>query len=293
MWEYTDKLKDHFFNPRNVGEIEEPDGVGEVGSLACGDALKLTFKLDANGRITDAKFKTFGCASAIATSSVLTEMIKGLTLNEAMKVTNKDIAEYLGGLPEQKMHCSVMGREALEAAIENYQSGGKKKHELEGNVICTCFGVTDKEIERVIRENNLTTVEEVTNYCKAGGGCGGCQGEIEKIIEKIQGDIIAEAPVSTPRRAGKLTNIQKIQLIQQTINEQIRPALRAHGGNIELIDVEGNKVVVAFRGMCAQCKLADFTMKDVVEAKLREFVSEQLFVEEDKESAQHPHNHRE
>jgi len=293
MWEYTDKLKDHFFNPRNVGEIEDPDGVGEVGSLACGDALKLTFKLDANGRITDAKFKTFGCASAIATSSVLTEMIKGLTLDEATKVTNKDIAEYLGGLPEQKMHCSVMGREALEAAIENYKSGGKKKHELEGNVICTCFGVTDKEIERVIRENNLTMVEEVTNYCKAGGGCGGCQGEIEKIIEKIQGDIITESPVSTPLRAGKLTNIQKIQLIQQTINEQIRPALRAHGGNIELIDVEGNKVVVAFRGMCAQCKLADFTMKDVVEAKLREFVSEQLFVEEDKESAQHPHNHRE
>ncbi len=293
MWEYTDKLKDHFFNPRNVGEIEDPHGVGEVGSLACGDALKLTFKLDAKGRIAEAKFKTFGCASAIATSSVLTEMIKGLTLDEAAKVTNKDIAEYLGGLPEQKMHCSVMGREALEAAIENYKSGGKKKHELEGNVICTCFGVTDKEIERVIRENNLTTVEEVTNYCKAGGGCGGCQGEIEKIIEKIQGDIITEAPVSTPRRAGKLTNIQKIQLIQQTINEQIRPALRAHGGNIELIDVEGNKVIVAFRGMCAQCRLTEFTMKDVVEAKLREFVSEELFVEEDRESAQQPHNHRE
>lgn len=293
MWEYTDKLKDHFFNPRNVGEIEDPDGVGEVGSLACGDALKLTFKLDAKGRITDAKFKTFGCASAIATSSVLTEMIKGLTLDEATKVTNKDIAEHLGGLPEQKMHCSVMGREALEAAIENYQSGGKKKHELEGNVICTCFGVTDKEIERVIHENNLTTVEEVTNYCKAGGGCGGCQGEIEKIIEKIQGDKITEVPVSALRRAGRLTNIQKIQLIQQTLNEQIRPALRAHGGDIELIDVEGNKVIVAFRGMCAQCRLAEFTMKDVVEAKLRELVSEELFVEEDKDSAKQPHNHRE
>jgi NifU-like protein len=293
MWEYTDKLKDHFFNPRNVGEIEDPDGIGEVGSLACGDALKLMFKLDANGRIAEAKFKTFGCASAIATSSVLTEMIKGLSLEQAAKVTNKDIADYLGGLPEQKMHCSVMGREALEAAIENYQSGGKKKHELEGNVICTCFGVTDKEIERVIRENNLTTVEEVTNYCKAGGGCGGCQSEIEKMIEKIQPDEIKQAPVTVARRAGKLTNIQKIQLIQQTINEQIRPALRAHGGNIELIDVEGNKVVVAFRGMCAQCRLAELTMKDVVEAKLKEFVSEELFVEEDKESAQQPHNHRE
>jgi len=292
MWEYTDKVKEHFFNPRNVGEIEDADGIGEVGSMACGDALKLTFKLDKNGKIADAKFKTFGCASAIATSSVLTELIKGKTIDEAARVTNKDIADYLGGLPEQKMHCSVMGREALEAAIENYRTGGREKHKLEGKVVCTCFGVTDKEIERVIRENNLTTVEEVTNYCKAGGGCGGCKGEIEKIIEKIQGEKIKDIPVSPPRKGGKLTNIQKIQLIQQTINEQIRPALRAHGGNIELVDVEGNKVVVAFRGMCAQCRLTEFTMKDVVEAKLREFVAGELFVEEDKDSAQQPHNHR-
>ncbi len=209
MWEYTDKLKDHFFNPRNVGEVENPDGIGEVGSLACGDALKLTFKLDENGRIKEAKFKTFGCASAIATSSVLTEMIKGLTLDEAIKVTNKDIADYLGGLPEQKMHCSVMGREALEAAIENFQTGGKKKHALEGNVVCTCFGVTDKEIERVIRENNLTTVEEVTNYCKAGGGCGGCKDQIEKLIEQIQPDK-PKVPHVTPVKTGKLTNIKKV-----------------------------------------------------------------------------------
>jgi NifU-like protein len=292
MWEYTDKVKEHFFNPHNVGEIENPDGVGEVGSLACGDALRLTFKLDKTGRIADAKFKTFGCASAIATSSVLTDMIKGLTLEEAAKITNRDIANYLGGLPEQKMHCSVMGREALEAAIENYRSGGKKKHELEGKVVCTCFGVTEKEIERVIRDNDLTTVEQVTNYCKAGGGCGGCKGEIEKIIERIQGDKAGRVLETAPRWAGRLTNIQKIQMIQQTINEQIRPALRAHGGDIELIDVDGNKVIVAFRGMCAQCRLTEFTMKDVVEAKLREFVSKDLFVEEDKDSTQQPHNHK-
>ena len=292
MWEYTDKVRDHFFNPRNVGEIPDADGVGEVGSLACGDALKLTFKLDEKGRIKDAKFKTFGCASAIATSSVLTEIIKGLTLEEAAKVTNKDIADYLGGLPEQKMHCSVMGREALEASIENYRTGGKKKHELEGRVVCICFGVTEKEIKRVILENNLTTVEQVTNYCKAGGGCGGCQGEIEKIIERVQGDRAKEKATAAPAKGHKLTNIQKIQLIQQTINEQIRPALRADGGNIELIDVVGDKVIVAFRGMCAQCHLAEFTIKDVVEARLREFVGPELYVEEDKDSADQQHHHR-
>jgi NifU-like protein len=285
MWEYTDKVKDHFFNPHNVGEIEDADGVGEVGSLACGDALKLTFKLDKNGKIKEAKFKTFGCASAIATSSVLTDMIKGLTLDEAAKITNRDIANYLGGLPEQKMHCSVMGREALEAAIENYRGGGKKKHELEGKVVCTCFGVTENEIERVIRENDLTTVEQVTNYCKAGGGCGGCKGEIEKIIENIQGEKAGRILETAPRWAGRLTNIQKIQMIQQTINEQIRPALRADGGDIELIDVDGNKVIVALRGMCAQCAIADITMKDLVEAKLREFVSDELYVEESKDAA--------
>ena len=265
MWEYTDKVRDHFFNPRNVGEIEDADGVGEVGSLACGDALKLTFKLDEDGRIADAKFKTFGCASAIATSSVLTELIKGKTLDEAMKVTNKDIADVLGGLPEQKMHCSVMGREALEAAVANYRGGDVKKHELEGHVVCTCFGVTETEIERVIRENDLATVEQVTNYCKAGGGCGGCHGEIEKIIARFQGE---------------------------KVKEHAPPAPRAHGGNIELIDIEGNKVTVAFRGMCAQCHLAEFTMKDVVETKLREFVSEDLFVEEDKDSVEEGHVHK-
>jgi len=291
MWEYSEKLKDHFFNPRNVGEIEDADGVGEVGSLACGDALRLTFKLDENGRIKDAKFKTFGCASAIATASVLTEMIKGKTIEEAAKITNKDIAEYLGGLPEQKMHCSVMGREALEAAIENYRSGGKKRHVLEGNIVCTCFGVTDKEIERVIQENDLQTVEQVTNYCKAGGGCGGCKGQIKQILNKVRDNQAKQKVEKVTARGRRLTNIQKIQLIQQTINEQVRPALRAHGGNIELIDVIGNKVIVAFRGMCAQCKLAEFTAKDVVEAKLREFVSEDLYVEEDTDSTRQGHEH--
>lgn len=279
MWDYNPKVMEYFLHPKNVGEIENPDGVGEEGSLACGDMLKLTFKLDKDGRIADVKFKTFGCASAIASSSIMTEMIKGLTLEEAAKVTNKDIVEKLGGLPEQKMHCSVMGMEALQAAIANYRSGkGLPPKKLEGKIVCTCFGVTDKEIEKVIMENDLDSVEQVTNYCKAGGGCGSCRGEIQMIIDKIRGK--KETGAATSAGPKKLTNLQKIQLIQKTINEQIRPLLKAHGGDIDLIDVEGSKVVVAFRGMCSQCPTAEFTMKDVVEARLHEFVSEDIIVEE-------------
>ena len=126
MWEYTAKVKEHFLNPKNVGVIENADGVGEVGSLACGDALTLYIKLDENKLIKDAKFQTFGCASAIASSSALTEIIKGLSLEDAKKITNDDIANYLGGLPKEKMHCSVMGRVALEKAIVNSGGGPKK-----------------------------------------------------------------------------------------------------------------------------------------------------------------------
>lgn len=182
MWDYTEKVVDHFLHPRNVGEIEHPDGIGEVGSMACGDMLKITIKVE-NNRIADIKFKTFGCASAIASSSAMTEMVKGKTLEEAEKITNKQIAEYLGGLPTQKMHCSVLGREALQAAIDNYRGKSAPRKQLEGRVICKCFGVTETEIEKVARENNLKTVEEVTNYTKAGGGCGECKGEIQKILD--------------------------------------------------------------------------------------------------------------
>jgi len=277
MWDYTDKVRDHFLNPRNVGEMKEADAVGEVGSLACGDALKLSFKLDENERIKEAKFQTFGCASAIASSSALTEIIKGMTLDEAEKVTNKDIADYLGGLPQEKMHCSVMGREALEAAIANYRGEEPPQHtHIEGNVVCNCFGVTDTEMKRVIQENNLKTVEEVTNYTKAGGACETCIPDIEKILAAMAGKE-SEAPVETKAKP-KLTNIQKMHLIQETIERDIRPSLRADGGDIELIDIDVNRVIVAFRGVCAQCPSSEITLKENVEKKLKEFVSDEIIV---------------
>ena len=273
MWEYTDKVKDHFLHPRNVGEVDSADGVGEVGSLACGDALKLTFKLDEEKRIQDIKFKTFGCGSAIASSSALTEMVKGMTLEEAEKVTNQDIADYLGGLPKEKMHCSVMGRDALEKAIAYYRGEPEKK--LEGEIVCECFGVTDVEIERAVRENNLTAVEEVTDYTKAGGGCESCHDKIQEIIDKVNGK-----PHIAHRKPSQLTNIQKIQLIQETLEREIKPSLKQDGGDIELIDVDGNAVLVKLRGTCATCVASQVTLKHYVESKLREMVTPELVVEE-------------
>ncbi|MFH1836707.1 MAG: Fe-S cluster assembly protein NifU, partial [Candidatus Omnitrophota bacterium] len=187
MWDYTDKVMEHFRDPQNVGEIEKPDAIGEVGSIVCGDALRLTLRIDKKTeKILDAKFKTFGCASAIASSSVLTEIIKGMTVTEAAKVTNKDIAEKLGGLPEEKLHCSVMGMEALEKAIANYRGAPAEKKVIgEEKIICKCFSVTDGKIIRAIRENNIKTVEGVTHYTKAGGGCGKCAPEIEKLLNEF------------------------------------------------------------------------------------------------------------
>src|SRR4030042_1316375 len=271
MWEYTDKVKNHFLNPRKVGVVENADGVGEVGSLACGDALKLTFKLDGNKRIEDVKFQTFGCASAIASSSALTEMLKGLSLEEAKKITNEDIAEYLGGLPKEKMHCSVMGREALEKAIAYYLGEIEKK--TEGKIVCECFGVTDLEIERAVRENNLQSIEDVTDYVKAGGGCGKCHENIQAIIDSVR-----KKEPATKDKPRKLTNIQKINLITETLNKRINPALNKDGGDIELVDVDGNLVLVKLRGTCATCRASEVTLKHYVEKKLQEFVAAGLVV---------------
>src|SRR5665647_647224 len=232
MWEYSDKVLEHFLHPRNVGEVQDPDGVALVGNIACGDALKLTFKVDENGKIVEAKFKTFGCASAIASASALTEMIKGMTVEEAGNLTNQDIADYLGGLPKEKMHCSVMGREALEKAIAHFK--GVPVAEAAGEIICECFGVTEPEIERAVRENDLKTVEEVTNYTKAGGGCGGCHEAIQEIIDRVRA---LPGPAAVKPR---LTNLQKIKMIEETIAREIRPSLQHDGGDIELIDVVGN-----------------------------------------------------
>ncbi len=273
MWEYTEKVKEHFLNPRNVGLIENADGTGEVGSLSCGDALTLTLKIDSSDKIIDAKFKTFGCASAIASSSALTEMVIGLTIEEASEITNEDIADFLGGLPKEKMHCSVMGRDALERAISNFKGLEEKK--IEGEIVCECFGVTDIEINRAVNENNLRTLEEVVSYVKAGGGCGNCHDKIQDIIDQNTGNIQIQ-----DKAPKKLSNIQIMKLVEDTLVREIKPQLAKDGGDIELVDIDGVKIYVKLCGSCATCQKSQITLKNYVEAKLREYVSHDIVVEE-------------
>ncbi len=261
MWDYSEKVMDHYRNPRNVGSIDNADAVGIAGSLTCGDQLKIYLKIE-NNIVTDAKFQTFGCGSAVASSSILTEMIIGKTLDEVKKITNKDIADELGGLPPEKMHCSVMGYEALEDALKKYSADGyvdldeildehygtNKKEKI----ICTCFQITENMIWDAIKQNGLKTVEEVTNYTKA---------VIQDVIDTYYNKEKAEEQ--------KLTPTQWILKVNNIIETQISPELQKDGGDIELIDIKNKSIYVKLRGKCSGCKNSIMTLKNFVEKTLQ------------------------
>lgn len=275
MWDYSETVKEHFYNPRNAGELELANATGDVGSLSCGDALRLMLKVNPETEIIeDAGFQTFGCGSAIASSSALTEMIKGMTVDEALTVSNQDIADYLDGLPPEKMHCSVMGREALQAAIANYRGEEWADDHEEGALICKCFAIDEVMIEDTVRANNLTTVEEVANYTKAGGGCASCHEGIEEILIRVMAeagktfDPSAEAPEvdTTPETLvdgiSGMFIMKRIKRIE-TIIESIRPQLQADRGDIELVEVMGNTIYVNMTGDCSGCQMAAQTLGGV------------------------------
>lgn len=264
MWDYTKEVMEHYRNPKNVGKIDDADAIGEAGSLACGDALKIYLKID-NGIVTDAKFQTFGCGSAVASSSVLTEMIIGKPLEEVKKITNKEIADQLGGLPPEKMHCSVMGHEALENALSQYFNEDITEP-TKDKIICKCFSVTEKQILNAIKENNLKTIDDVTNYTKAGGACGHCKDSIQAILNKYYN-------IEPEKKEPPLTHTQRILKINHIIENQISPELRKDGGDIELVDIDGNKVLVKLRGSCSGCKNSTLTLKSFVETTLREVLA--------------------
>ncbi|GAB2182148.1 Fe-S cluster assembly protein NifU [Denitratisoma sp. agr-D3] len=280
MWDYSDKVREHFFDPKNSGPLEDANGVGDVGSIKCGDALRLMLKVDPETDvILDAHFQTFGCGSAIASSSALTEIIKGMTLDEALKVSNQDIADYLDGLPPEKMHCSVMGREALQAAVANYRGEVWTDDHEEGALVCKCFAIDAVMIEDTVRANSLTTVEEVTNYTKAGGGCSACHEQIEEIIAKVVKETApaaaaAPAPKAEPKPEAKpqLTSYQRMRKIEEVV-ESIRPMLIKDGGDIEIVEVSGKDIYVNLKGACAGCMMEQATLGGV-QQKLIEALGE-------------------
>jgi NifU-like protein len=295
MWNYTDKVKEHFFNPKNAGVLDGANAVGEVGSITCGDALKLMMNVNPETNvIEDARFQTFGCGSAIASSSALTEMIIGKTVDEALLLTNRDIAAYLGGLPPEKMHCSVMGAEALRAAIAAYKGEEWDDDHEEGELVCKCFGIDAAMIERAVTVNGLTTLEEVTHYTKAGGSCQTCHEKIEDVLDAVLAKtgalkpakahapgtvgldaILPLKPKEAPAAAApKLTNVQRMQAIMTAI-EEIRPQIQKDGGDVELVDIDGKDIYVRLSGACSGCSQSAGTMMGVqmkLVEKLGEFV---------------------
>ena len=269
MWDYTDKVKEHYKNPKNVGAIEDADAIGEAGSLSCGDALKIYLKIDEDGIVTDAKFQTFGCGSAVASASALTEIIIGKHIDEVEKITNQNIADALGGLPAQKMHCSVMGKEALEAALSSYRGESTDK---KSRVVCQCFGVTENLIREVVQHNKLKTVKEITIYTKAGGACGKCTDDIQNILN----DELQKLGELSPKKP--LTKTQMIVKVNNILENYIAEELRKDGGDIELIDIDGNNIYVNLQGACKNCPSSNLTLKNFVENVLREHLGEEVNV---------------
>lgn len=313
-WEYSEKTKQLFMDAvqgkpgTHLGEIENPDGLGEHGSIACGDAMRFTFRVKRHPSdptqdiITEAKYLTFGCTSAIASSEALCEIIEkgSYTPITALKIRNSDIVDYLNGLPEQKIHCSVMGAEALEAAVFNWaQRRGVDLKKLgidihneeteEGRMVCKCFSLTEPYIKRKIVELNLRTIPQITNAIKAGGGCASCHhvpGGLQDLLDQVWGGQAASAgsglvqlPILPSEPAvPEFSPYQFAKKVERVIEEYIRPALRADGGDVEIMDIKGTLVYCSLRGACSSCAGATQTLKMMIERSLKDQVDERIRV---------------
>jgi NifU-like protein len=316
-WEYSEKTKQLFMDAvhgkpgTHLGEIENPDGIGEHGSISCGDSMRFTFRVERHPTdptkdvIVEAKYLTFGCTSAIASSEALCTMIEQhrYTPLEALKISNHDIVKFLGGLPEQKIHCSVMGAEALEAAVFNWaQKRGVDLERLgvdihadeqqEGRIVCKCFSLTEPYIRRKIRELNLHTLADITNAIKAGGACTSCQhvpGGLQDLLDetwgKKTGGASALTQITLPGLAATAAEPQRVlspyqfsKKVEKVIDEQVRPLLKQDGGDVEVVDIKDTLVYCRLGGACQGCCGASMTLRMVVERTLKEAVDEHIRV---------------
>ncbi len=310
-WEYSEKTKELFMDAihgkpgTHLGEIEEPDGMGEHGSIACGDAMRFTFRVEKDENdptrdvITEAKYLTFGCTSAIASSEALCSLIEGgrYTPIDALKITNKDIVDYLEGLPAQKIHCSVMGAEALEAAVFDWaKRRGVNLSELgvelpaveeqDGRIVCECFSITEPYLKRKIEELNLKTIPEITDALKAGGGCASCHhtpGGLQDVLNEVWGTqksdtagVDTAVATSAAEADGPASPYQFGKSVEKALDDYVRPMLQADGGDIELVDIKDFLIYVRLRGACASCVGAEATLRSMVELNLKNQVDQRI-----------------
>ncbi len=318
-WEYSEKTKQLFMDAvhgkpgTHLGEVENPDGLGEHGSIVCGDALRFTFRVERNADplkdvIVEARYLTFGCTSAIAASEALCAILeqRRCTPLEALKITNRDIVDFLEGLPAQKIHCSVMGAEALESAVFNWaqkrgvdldQAGVKLKmtDDAEGRIVCKCFSVSEPYLRSKIRELNLHTIAEITGALKAGGACMQCHhapGGLQDILDDVwkgapapadaafeapePEEALHPAPAAAPE--GGLSPFQFMRRVEAVVNTDIRPMLNQDGGDMELVDIKDRNVYCRLVGACAGCPGAASTLKFMVEQMLKDRVDERIRV---------------
>lgn len=308
LWEqYSNKVSDRMNDPRHLGDMTEEEAkakggkliVADWGAEACGDAVRLYWIVDPNtNKILDAKFKSFGCGTAIASSDVMAEMSIGLTVDEAMKITNLDVERALRdeedkpAIPPQKMHCSVMAYDVIKKAASIYKGVDMSVLE-EADIVCECARVNLGTIKDVIRINDLKTIEEITHYTKAGAFCKSCVkpgGHEERKYYLV--DILKETRAEMEREKfhkilaekdfKSMNLIQRHRAVERVLDEEVRNMLAADGGSLEVADMKVEdsltEVYIHFEGACANCPSSKTGTLDAITAKLHQSLDEDIRV---------------
>ena len=310
VWEqYSNKVIERMNNPKFLGEFTEEDAkkrnaklvVADFGSEACGDAVRLYWLVDPKtDKIIDARFKSFGCGTAIASSDVMTDLTIGKTVDEAMKVTNLDVEKALRdepdkpAFPPQKMHCSVMAYDVIMEAAAKYK-GKDVKDFKDDEIVCECARVTRKEIEDIVRKYNVKTVEELQKYTDAGKYCKSCVAPggheerdvylvdiIREVQEQMKKEKLNEA--ATAEDFEKMSLIKKIKAIEEFLDKKIKPMLAMDGGSLELVDIREEdgitKVYVKYLGACATCASGAVTLYAIEEEMKKHFNTDKIKIEQ-------------
>ncbi len=311
IWEeYSQTVQERMNNPKNMGEITEEEAkklggeliVADFGAESCGDAVRLYWVVDPKtDKIIEAKFKSFGCGTAIASSDTMVELCKGKTVDEAVKITNIDVEKAMRDTPEtpavppQKMHCSVMAYDVIKRAAAQYKGVDEGSFEDE-IIVCECARVSLGTIKEVIKINDLKTVEEITDYTKAGAFCKSCikpGGHEEReyylvdILAQTRAEMEAEKLEQSEQSGSEIpfkemTVIQKLKAVEEVIDENIRPMLVMDGGNLEILDIKENEdytdIYIRYLGACSGCASSATGTLYAIEAILKEKLDDSIRV---------------